>query len=126
MKKAIATARAPQALGPYSQAVRAGNTLYLSGQLPLAPDTGAIPDGIEEQTRQAFANVREILRAAGGQLQDVVKVTVYLKDMGDFQRVNEVYAEMFEGIYPARSALAADLPKGASIELDVIAVLDEN
>lgn len=124
MKKCIATDRAPQAIGPYSQAVEAGGFLFVSGQIPLAPATGEmVQGGIEAQTARVLDNLQAILIAAGASLTDVVKTTVYLKDMGDFARVNEVYARYFPEECPARVCVAvSDLPKGALVEIDVIAV----
>ncbi|MDR3261839.1 MAG: Rid family detoxifying hydrolase, partial [Tannerella sp.] len=113
MKESIATTAAPAAIGPYSQAVRVGNLVFVSGQLGLDPATGAfVEGGVKEQTSQAFRNIRAILSAAGYTIQDVVKVTVFLVDMADFAAVNEVYAASFEGDFPARSAVAVKtLPK---------------
>ena len=121
---AISTPHAPAAIGPYSQAIDSGAGLvFLSGQLPIDPATGAFPDGgIREQTRQSILNVRAILQAAGLDLQNVVKTTVFLADMGDFAAMNEVYAQFFQAPYPARSAVAVKtLPKGALIEIECIA-----
>ena len=124
MKKCIATDRAPQAIGPYSQAVEAGGFVFVSGQIPLAPATGEmVHGGSEAQTARVLDNLQAILIAAGASLTDVVKTTVYLKDMGDFARVNEVYARYFLEECPARVCVAvSDLPKGALVEIDVIAV----
>ena len=122
--KAISTPNAPAAIGPYSQAIDSGAGLvFLSGQLPIDPATGAFPDGgIREQTRQSILNVRAILQAAGLDLQNVVKTTVFLADMGDFAAMNEVYAQFFQASFPARSAVAVKtLPKGALIEIESIA-----
>ena len=125
MKKIIATKNAPAAIGPYSQAVQAGNMLFASGQLGLAPATGQFPEGgVKEQTAQAFKNVKAILTEAGLTMDNVVKTTVFLADMGDFAAMNEVYAAQFEGTFPARSAVAVKtLPKNALVEVEVIAVL---
>lgn len=122
--KAIATSAAPAAIGPYSQAIQAGNTLYISGQIPLDPATGAFPcDCIQGQTEQALKNVAAILEAAGMTMADVIKTTVLLADIGDFAAMNEVYARFFTGICPARAAFqAAALPKGAKVEIEAIAV----
>lgn len=124
MKKCIATDTAPQAIGPYSQAVEAGGFLFVSGQIPLDPASGEMVEGgIEAQTAQVLDNLQAILIAAGASLTDVVKTTVYLKEMGDFARVNEVYARYFAEDCPARVCVAVnDLPKGALVEIDVIAV----
>ena len=124
MKTCIATDTAPQAIGPYSQAVEAGGFLFVSGQIPLDPASGEMVEGgIEAQTAQVLENLQAILIAAGTSLADVVKTTVYLKEMGDFARVNEVYARYFAKDCPARVCVAvSDLPKGALVEIDVIAV----
>ena len=122
--KAISTSNAPAAIGPYSQAVdsRAG-PVFLSGQLPIAPATGAFPEGgIQAQTRQSLRNVQAILAAAGLSLAHVVKTTVFLSDMADFAAMNEVYATFFAEPFPARSAVAVKaLPKGALVEIECIA-----
>ena len=125
MKKLIATKNAPAAIGPYSQAVQAGNMLFASGQLGLDPATGQFPEGgVKEQTAQAFKNVKAILTEAGLTMDNVVKTTVFLADMGDFAAMNEVYAAQFEGTFPARSAVAVKtLPKNSLVEVEVIAVL---
>ena len=125
MKKIIATKNAPAAIGPYSQAVQAGNMLFASGQLGLDPATGQFPEGgVKEQTAQAFKNVKAILTEAGLTMDNVVKTTVFLADMGDFAAMNEVYAAQFEGTVPARSAVAVKtLPKNALVEVEVIAVV---
>ena len=125
MKKIIATKNAPAAIGPYSQAVQVGNMLFASGQLGLDPATGQFPEGaVKEQTEQAFKNVKAILAEAGLTMDNVVKTTVFLADMGDFTAMNEVYAAQFEGTFPARSAVAVKtLPKNALVEIEVIAVL---
>ncbi len=125
MKKIIATKNAPAAIGPYSQAVQAGNMLFASGQLGLDPATGQFPEGgVKEQTAQAFKNVKAILTEAGLTMDTVVKTTVFLADMGDFAAMNEVYAAQFEGTFPARSAVAVKtLPKNALVEVEVIAVI---
>ncbi len=123
MKKAIATQKAPAAIGPYSQAIDAGSFVYLSGQLPIDPSTGQFPEGgIKEQTRQSLLNAQAILIEAGLDLQNVVKTTVLLSDITNFGPMNEVYAEMFSAPFPARSAFAVrDLPKGALVEIEMIA-----
>ena len=125
MKKIIATKNAPAAIGPYSQAVQVGNMLLASGQLGLDPATGQFPEGAaKEQTQQAFKNVKAILAEAGLTMDNVVKTTVFLADMGDFTAMNEVYAAQFDGAFPARSAVAVKtLPKNALVEIEVIAVL---
>ena len=122
--KAISTEKAPAAIGPYSQAICSGTGLvFLSGQLPIDPATGAFPDGgIKEQTRQSILNAQAILQEAGLSLSHVVKTTVFLADMGDFAAMNEVYASFFTSPVPARSAVAVKtLPKGALVEIECIA-----
>ena len=123
MKKAISTQNAPGAIGPYSQAIEANGFIYLSGQLPIDPTTGAFPKGgIKEQTRQSLLNAQAILKEAGADLSNVVKTTVLLADIADFSAMNEVYAEFFSAPYPGRSAFAVrDLPKGALVEIEMIA-----
>ncbi|MDY5612633.1 RidA family protein, partial [Dysosmobacter sp.] len=115
MKTIISTAKAPAAIGPYSQATDLGSLVITSGQLPIDPATGAFPEGIQEQTRQSLTNVKAILEAAGLTMDSVVKTTVFLSDMNNFGAMNEVYATFFtEGSYPARSAVeVARLPKDA-------------
>ena len=122
MKK-ITTPSAPAAIGPYSQAIIANGMLYASGQIPIDPQTGNIVSGgIEAQTHQAFANVRNLVEAAGITMSHVVKVTVYMADMADFATVNTIYEQYFTAPYPARSAVAVkQLPKGALIEIEAIA-----
>ena len=124
MKKVIATKNAPAAIGPYSQAIQAGNMLFASGQLGIDPATGNfVEGGVKEQTAQAFKNVHALLEAAGYGIDEVVKTTVFLADMGDFAAMNEVYASQFEGTFPARSAVAVKtLPKNGLVEVEVIAV----
>lgn len=123
MKKVIATAAAPSAIGPYSQAIQVGNLLYTSGQIPIDPATGQIVEGgIEAQTRQSLLNVQAILKEAGVTMGSVVKTTVFMADMNDFPAMNAVYAEFFTQPFPARSAVAVkNLPKGALIEIEVVA-----
>ena len=121
--KVIAAQNAPAALGPYSHAVLAGNTLYISGQLGLDPATGALAASVTEQAEQGLKNLGAILQAAGMDYGDVVKTTVFLADMGDFAAVNEVYARFFTSNFPARSCVqVAALPKGALVECEVIAM----
>ena len=124
MKKIIASPHAPKAVGPYSQAVEANGTLYISGQLPIDPVTGAFPGGgIKEQTRQSLTNVTNVLAEAGIDLSHVVKTTVFLSDMDNFAAMNEVYAAQFSGDFPARSAVAVKtLPKNALVEVEIVAV----
>lgn len=124
--KAIHTDNAPKALGPYSQAIKAGNMVFCSGQVPINPSTNNfVEGGIKEQTRQALLNAQNILRQAGLELSNVVKTTVFLSDMNDFVAMNEVYAEFFSMPYPARSAVAVKtLPKNALVEIECIAVAE--
>ena len=124
MKKVIATKNAPAAIGPYSQAIQVGNMLFASGQLGLIPETGEFPEGgVKAQTEQSFKNVKGILEAAGYTIDDVVKTTVFLADMGDFAAMNEVYASQFSADFPARSAVAVKtLPKNALVEIEIVAV----
>ena len=123
MKKIINTSNAPKAVGPYSQAVEANGTLYISGQLPVDPLTGAMPEGIEAQTRQCLQNVIAILEAANYSLSDVVKSVVLLANMGDFQAMNQVYATYYAENQPARVCYqVAKLPLGALVEIETIAV----
>ena len=119
----ISTKQAPAAIGPYSQAIRVGNLLYTSGQIPIDPATGTfVEGGIKEQTRQSLTNVKAILEEAGAKMSDVVKTTVFMADMQDFADMNAVYAEFFTEPYPARSAVAVKtLPKGALVEIEVVA-----
>ena len=120
--KAIKTNGAPAAIGPYSQAVEANGFVYLSGQLPIDPQTGKMPEGIKAQTQQALENVKAILAEAGLTMKNVVKTTVMLADIADFGGMNEVYATFFDEPVPARSAFAVrDVPKGALLELECIA-----
>lgn len=121
--QAIHTDKAPKALGPYSQAIKAGNMVFCSGQVPIDPATDAfVEGGIKEQTRQSLTNAKNILEQAGLSLQNVVKTTVFLADMNDFADMNSVYAEFFTQPYPARSAVAVKtLPKGALVEIECIA-----
>ena len=122
MKKVIATTKAPAAIGPYSQAIDLGNLVFCSGQIPVDPATGNIPEGITAQTEQALANVAALLAEASLSLADVVKTTVFLADMAHFGAMNEVYAGHFPAPFPARSAVAVrELPKGVLVEVEVIA-----
>ena len=122
--KAISTTKAPGAIGPYSQAIRAGEFVYTSGQLGLDPRTVAFPEGgIKEQTWQSLTNVKAILEEAGLSMENVVKTTVFMADMSDFAEMNNVYAEFFKEPYPARSAVAVKtLPKNALVEIEVVGV----
>jgi 2-iminobutanoate/2-iminopropanoate deaminase len=123
VRQAISTAGAPAAIGPYSQAITSGNLLFLSGQIPLDPATGTlVAGGIDEQTRQVFTNIGAILEAAGVSFDAVVSATVYVMDMNDFARVNEIYATYFSSPAPARATVqVARLPKDARVEIQVIA-----
>lgn len=122
LMKNISTNQAPAAIGPYSQAIRVGNLVFVSGQLPIDPQTGIMPDDVEHQTRMSLSNARAILQAAGTDLSHVVKTTVFLASMDDFAAMNGIYAEFFAQPYPARSAVAVKtLPKGAKVEIECIA-----
>lgn len=122
MKKAIATTNAPSAIGPYSQAIAAGDLVFVSGQLPIDPATGSMPANTAEQTRQSLKNIQAILEAEGMSMQNVVKTTVLMQDLGDFGAMNEVYSEFFTGDCPARAAFqVAKLPKDALVEIEAIA-----
>ncbi len=122
-RQAIATAAAPSALGTYSQAIRAGDTVYLSGQIPLDPTSMELVSGTREQIHQVFRNLLAVANAAGGDLGDVVKLNVYLTDLADFPLVNEVMAEYFDEPYPARAAVGiASLPKDAVVEIEGVLV----
>jgi reactive intermediate/imine deaminase len=126
MKKvAIHTSAAPQAIGPYSQAVRAGDTVYLSGQIPLVPGSGLLADGdARAQIQRVFDNLNAVALAAGGSLRDVVKLNIFLTDLARFPLVNEVMAEYFSQPYPARATVGvAALPKGANIEMDAVMIV---
>ena len=125
MKHAIHTKQAPAAIGPYSQAIKAGDTIYVSGQIPIDPEKGIFAgEDIRTQTRQSLTNISHILEEAGASMADVVKTTVLLKDIEEFAAMNEVYAEFFEEPYPARAAFAAAaLPKGARVEIEAVAVV---
>ena len=121
-KTKIESENAPAAIGPYSQAVLADNTLYISGQLPIDPKSGKMPPDAAGQTRQSLENIAAILSAAGLSMDNVVKTTVLLQDIGDFNAMNEVYAQFFSGVYPARAAFqVAALPKGALVEIEAAA-----
>jgi 2-iminobutanoate/2-iminopropanoate deaminase len=123
--KVISTKKAPAAIGPYSQAIQVGNLVYTSGQIPIDPAIGVfVEGGIKEQTRQSLTNVKSILEEAGLSMNNVVKTTVFLADMNDFADMNAIYAEFFSEPYPSRSAVAVKtLPKGALIEIEVIAAI---
>ena len=126
MNKAVQTANAPAAIGPYSQGVQAGKTIYVSGQLPIDPATGNFAgEDIQAQTRQSLTNIKNILAAAGADMAAVVKTTVLLDSIADFAAMNEVYAEFFTEPFPARAAFeVAAIPKGAKVEIEAIAVVD--
>ena len=121
---AVTTEHAPAAVGPYSQAIKADGMVFLSGQLGLIPETGKLPVGIEEQTRQIMANLAAVLAAAGSDMSRIVKTTIFLTDMNDFAKVNALYAEAFSGAPPARSTVAvAALPLGGLVEIEAIALV---
>ena len=126
--KSIHTNQAPAAIGPYSQAIEANGMIFDSGQIPIDPATGQfVEGGIQEQTRQALTNARNILQAAGTDMENVIKTTVYLSDIHNFAAMNEVYAQFFTEPFPARSAVAVkDLPKGALVEIEVLAIKPDN
>ena len=124
MKTEIKSAKAPGAIGPYSQAVKAGDFVYVSGQLPIDASTGKMPEDIKGQTKQSLENIKAILLEAGASMDAVVKSTVYLADMSLFNPMNEVYGEYFQGVFPARAAFAVkELPKKALVEIEVVAFL---
>ncbi|MFD1382874.1 RidA family protein [Rhodanobacter aciditrophus] len=126
-KQVIFSENAPAAIGPYSQAVRAGNTVYLSGQIPLVPATMEIvSDDVAEQTKQVFTNLQAVCEAAGGSLKDIVKLNIYMTDLGNFATVNEVMTQFFEQPYPARAALGVRaLPKDVAVEIEGVMVLED-
>jgi 2-iminobutanoate/2-iminopropanoate deaminase len=126
MKKIISTSEAPAALGPYSQAVRVGSTVFCAGQIPLDPKSGEIVTGtVEVQTRRVMDNIAAVLKAEGMTMGNIVKTTIFLMDLGDFQKMNEFYGSYFNQAPPARSTVqVAGLPKGARIEIEVIAMVD--
>ena len=126
-KQVIHTDKAPQAIGPYSQAVRAGNTVYLSGQIPLVPDTmEIISEDVSEQTTQVFKNLQAVCEAAGGSLQDIVKLNIFMPDLGNFNAVNEVMMQFFSIPYPARAAVGVRaLPKNVKVEIEGVMVLED-
>jgi 2-iminobutanoate/2-iminopropanoate deaminase len=125
VKEAIRTDKAPSAIGPYSQAIRCGSLVFVSGQIALNPETGTVEGSISEQTRTVLTYLTNILEAAGSQLEKVVKMTVFLKDLSDFGAMNEIYASFFNESPPARSTFeVSSLPRGARIEIEAIAHLD--
>ena len=122
--KETKTTKAPAAIGPYSQAITVGNLLFTSGQIPINPQTGEIPEGVEAQARQALTNVKNLIEASGGSMDKVVKTGVFIKDMNDFAKINEIYAEFFNEPYPARSCVeVARLPKDVLLEVETIVEL---
>ena len=122
--KQIKTDKAPAAIGPYSQAIISGNTVYCSGQIPINPETGEIPEGVANQAHQVFKNIKNLLDAAGTSIDKVIKTSVFIKDMNDFAEINAIYAEYFTEPYPARSCVeVARLPKDVLLETEVIAEL---
>lgn len=124
-KQKIESAGAPAAIGPYSQAVKSGGFLYVSGQLPIDAVSGTMPETIQAQTRQSLENIASILKAAGLTMDNVVKTTVFLQDIADFAAMNEVYGQFFSGVYPARAAFqVAALPKSALVEIEAVACVD--
>lgn len=123
MKKIIKTDKAPKAIGPYSQGIDLENMIFFSGQIPLNPKTGTMPEGIEAQTKQSLENIKGLLESQNLDFSNVVKTTVFLQSMDDFATMNNIYAQYFEEPYPARSAVeVAKLPKGALIEIEIIAI----
>lgn len=123
MKKVISTTNAPAAIGPYSQAIEVGGMVFTSGQIPVNPATGEIPEGIEAQAEQVMTNIKNLLEAAGTSMDNVIKTTVFIKEMDDFGKVNAVYAKYFEGNCPARSCVeVARLPKDVLMEMEAIAL----
>ena len=124
-KTVIHSDNAPAAIGTYSQAIKAGNTVYMSGQIPLDPKSMELVDGFEAQTVQVFENLQAVAEAAGGSLKDIVKLNIFLTDLGNFATVNEVMSRYFQQPYPARAAIGiAALPKGAQVEMDAVLVLE--
>ena len=122
MKKEISSLSAPKAIGPYSQAVLSGDTLYVSGNIPVNPSDGGIPDGIEAQTKQVFENMKAVLKEAGMDFSDVVKTTAFLTDLDNFATFNALYADYFTAPYPARSCVeVSKLPKGVLVEVECVA-----
>ena len=121
--KVISTDKAPAAIGPYSQAIEVNGMVYASGQIPVNPATGEIPEGVEAQAKQALTNLTNLLAEAGSSIEQVVKTTVFIKNMEDFGKINEIYAEYFTGTYPARSCVeVARLPKDVMLEIEAIAI----
>ena len=124
MKQIISTSLAPVAIGTYSQAVKVGDTVYLSGQIPLDPGTMQLVEGFDNQVRRVFDNLKAVCEAAGGSLNELVKINVYLIDLGNFAKVNEIMAIFFDQPYPARAAVGVStLPQGAQVEIEAVMVL---
>ncbi|MDO4299523.1 MAG: RidA family protein [Lachnospiraceae bacterium] len=122
MKQAISTDKAPAAIGPYSQAIEVNGMVYTSGVIPVNPATGEIPEGVQAQAEQAISNLCALLKASGTSAENVVKTTVFIKEMNDFGAINEIYAKYFTGVYPARSCVeVARLPKDVLIEIEAVA-----
>lgn len=122
MKQAISTDKAPAAIGPYSQAIEVNGMIFTSGVIPVDPATGVIPEGVEAQAEQAFSNMAALLQAAGSSMEAVIKTTVFIKEMNDFGKINEIYAKYFTGTFPARSCVeVARLPKDVLLEVEAIA-----
>lgn len=127
MKNVISTDKAPAAIGPYSQAIAVNGMIYTSGVIPVVPESGEIPAGVEAQARQAFANLQNLLKAAGASMAGVVKTTVFIKEMDDFAKINEIYASYFTEPYPARSCVeVARLPKDVLLEVEAVALPDQS
>lgn len=123
--KQIKTDKAPAAIGPYSQAIVSGNTVYCSGQIPINPETGDIPEGVAAQAHQVFKNIKNLLEACGTSIDNVIKTSVFIKDMNDFAEINSIYSEYFTEPFPARSCVeVARLPKDVLLETEVIAELN--
>ena len=124
MKKVISTENAPAAIGPYSQAIEVNGMVYTSGVIPVVPSTGEIPEGSKEQAKQALTNLSNLLEAAGTSMDNVIKTTVFIKEMNDFGTINEVYATFFKGDYPARSCVeVARLPKDVMLEIEALSLI---
>lgn len=120
----VSTNKAPAAIGPYSQAIKVGNLLFTSGQIPLNPETSEIPEGVEAQAEQAFTNVKNLIEASGASIDNTVKTVVFIQNMDDFGKINEIYAKYFTEPYPARSCVeVAKLPKGVLLEVEAIVEL---
>lgn len=125
MKQVLHTEKAPAAIGPYAQGWKVGDTVYTSGQLGIDMETGKLAEGVEAQARASMRNVGEILKAAGASYGDVVKTTIFVKDLADFKTINTVYAEFFDGVYPARSCVqVAALPMGGLVEIEAVAMVE--